>query len=232
MLRRSRTRGECDMAGTIITVAQQKGGSGKTTLSAHLAVGLALEPGGAVAVLDVDPQGSLGEWFERRETRLGEEGTLLEFRTASGWGARRESRALARDFDVVVVDTPPHADREARNAMELASLVVIPVQPTPADLWATDATLTLAAAEGVPAVMVLNRVPPRARLTEEIVASLDTFVAPLAAARLGNRVAFAESIGIGSTALETRRTGVAAGEARSLAHEVLGLATAGQERVA
>ena len=151
------------MDGNIITVAQQKGGSGKTTLSTHLAVAWAIEGGHSVAILDVDPQGSLGEWFERREQRLGETETGLEFRTASGWGARRESRALARDFDLVVVDTPPHADQEARNAIELAALVVVPVQPTPADLWATEATLVLAEKERVPAMMVLNRVsPPRA----------------------------------------------------------------------
>ena len=209
------------MDGNIITVAQQKGGSGKTTLSTHLAVAWAIEGGHSVAILDVDPQGSLGEWFERREQRLGETETGLVFRTASGWGARRESRALARDFDLVVVDTPPHADREARNAVELAALVVVPVQPTPADLWATEATLVLAEKERVPVMVVLNRVPPRARLTGEIAAILGGLDIRLAQSRLGNRIAFAESLGIGSTALETRRTGAAATEARALANELL-----------
>lgn len=211
------------MSGSIITVAQQKGGSGKTTLSAHIAVAWALEDGRSVALLDVDPQGSLGEWLELREQRLGEDTTGLAFRTSSGWGARRESRALARDYDLVVVDTPPHADSEARGAMELASLVVVPVQPTPADLWATEATLDLAARARVPAVMVLNRVPPRARLTDEIAAALDGLDAPTGKARLGNRVAFAASFAIGSTALETARSSPAADEARALAAEVLGM---------
>lgn len=213
------------MSGSIVTVAQQKGGSGKTTVSAHLAVAWALAGGKAVAILDVDPQGSLGEWLERRERRLGEDKTGLTFRTASGWGARRESRALARDFDIVVVDTPPHADSEARNAMELASLVVVPVQPTPADLWATEATLMLAAREQSPAVMVLNRVPPRARLTEEVVKALGEFGAPLATVRLGNRVAFSESLGVGSTAIEMRTASPSALEARCLADELLKMAT-------
>ena len=79
------------MAGRIVTLAQQKGGSGKTTLAAHLAVAFA-RGGLSVAVLDVDPQGSLGEWFEAREKSLGEDATGLVFRTASGWGARREAR--------------------------------------------------------------------------------------------------------------------------------------------
>lgn len=209
------------MAGTIITVAQQKGGSGKTTLSAHLAVaGLR---GGSVALLDVDPQGSLGEWLERREQRLGEDGSNLGFRTASGWGARRESRALARDYDLVVVDTPPHADREARTAMELASLVVVPVQPTPADLWATEATIDLALSERTPSLVVLNRVPPRARLTEEIVEALRKLDAPIAETRIGNRIAFAEAFAIGSTAIESAASGTAAAEAQALAAEVMAM---------
>lgn len=212
------------MTGRVITIAQQKGGSGKTTLATHLAVAWALEGDLSVAVLDTDPQGSLGEWLERRERRLGEDRTGLAFRTASGWGARRESRALARDFDLVIVDTPPHADLEARNAMETAALVIVPVQPTPADLWATEATLMQADKERVPAVMVLNRVPPRARLTDMIVGSLAEFAVPLAETRLGNRVAFSESVGLGSTALEMRASSPAAQEARSLASEVLRIA--------
>lgn len=212
------------MAGRVITIAQQKGGSGKTTVSAHLAVAWALESGLSVAILDTDPQGSLGEWLERRERRLGDDRTGLAFRTASGWGARRESRALARDYDLVIVDTPPHADLEVRNAMETAALVVVPVQPTPADLWATEATLTQADKERVPAVIVLNRVPPRARLTGTITAKLAEFAAPLATARLGNRVAFSESLGLGSTALEMRAASPSAAEARNLATELLRIA--------
>ncbi|MCB1740538.1 MAG: ParA family protein [Gammaproteobacteria bacterium] len=208
------------MTGHIVTVAQQKGGSGKTTVSAHLAVAWSLRPDCRVAILDVDPQGSLGEWYERREQRLGEDHTGLTFRTASGWGARRESRALARDHDLVVVDTPPHADSDARNAMELATLVVVPVQPTPADLWATDATLLLAEKERIPALLVLNRVPPRARLTEEIEAVLGQARAPLTRSRLGNRVAFAQSLGAGATVLETHRSGSAARELLDLHAEL------------
>ncbi len=212
------------MAGHVITIAQQKGGSGKTTLAAHLAVAWT-QAGQRVAILDVDPQGSLGQWFERREDRLGEAGMDLSFRTASGWGARREAKALTRDHDLVVVDTAPHADREARSAMENASLVVVPVQPTPSDLWATQATLELASNERIPAAMVLNRVPARARLTAEIEAALAEFDAPLAQGRLGNRVAFAESFGRGATVLEAAASSVAAGEVRALAEELRKLAS-------
>ncbi len=209
------------MSGRVMTVAQQKGGSGKTTLAANLAVAWSLDGRHSVAVLDVDPQGSLGDWFERRERRMGEDRTGLTFRTASGWGAKREARSLARDHDIVVIDTPPHADLELRSAIENAALVVVPVQPSPADLWATEATLEAAIKERVGALMVLNRVPPRARLTEEMAAALQEFGAPLAVTRLGNRVSFSEGFKVGGSPVEARKLSQAADEVRMLAAEIL-----------
>ena len=210
------------MAGKILTIAQQKGGAGKTTVAANLAVAFARGAGLSVAVLDIDPQGSLGEWFEARERWLGEGATGLEFRTASGWGARREARAMARDHDLVLVDTPPHAERESRPAMEAADLVVVPVQPTPVDMWATEPTLGLVSSTGSKAIIVLNRVPPRARLTAEVEAALREFSAEIATARLGNRVTFAEAIGRGSGAIECRPSGKAAQEVQALEKELRG----------
>ncbi len=208
------------MTGRIITIAQQKGGSGKTTLTAHLAVALATGRGINVAVLDVDPQGSLGEWLEAREATLGEDKTGLLFRTASGWGARREARSMARDYDYVIVDTPPKSDREARPAIEVADLVAIPVQPSPVDVWASAQTLDMAAAENVPAIIVLNRVPPRAALTEEMVDALAKLSPMTASTRLGNRVAFASSMGDGLTVTETAPSSKAASEIAALSDEV------------
>ena len=88
-------------------------------------------------------------------------------------------------------------------------------------MWATQATLEQAEKERVASLMILNRVPPRARLTAEIVAALEKFDAPLAAARLGNRIAFSESFSIGGSVIEHQRTGAAAEEVRALAREIL-----------
>lgn len=208
------------MPGAIITLAQQKGGSGKTTVAAHLAVALGTR-GRSVAVVDVDPQGSLGEWFERREERLGEEAIDLEFRTASGWGARREARNLARHHDFVVVDTPPKSDIEMRPAIEIADLVVVPLQPTPVDLWATSPTLEMIAKESKEALLVLNRVVRRALLSAEMEEAARALGYRLAKSQFGSRVAFPASMGKGSTVVETEPGGLAAEEVRNLAKEVL-----------
>ena len=207
------------MPGLIITVAQQKGGSGKTTVAAHLAVAL-MSAKKTVGLLDVDPQGSLGEWFAGREQARGEDGAGLAFRTASGWGARREAKQLARDFDIVVVDTPPKSDLEIRPAIEMADLVVVPVQPTPVDLWATAPTLAMAAKEGAAAMVVINRAVSRALLTGEIVAAAAELGHPVAATHLGNRVAYPQSMGEGRTVLETAPGGPAAEEVEALAREI------------
>ena len=208
------------MTGKIVTIAQQKGGAGKTTVSVHLAVAWSRMKGKSVALVDVDPQGSLGEWFETRERALGEDRAGLEFRTASGWGARREAQRLTRDYDFVVVDTPPHADLDAKPAIEAADLVVVPVQPTPVDLWATRSTLAMLGGSGPPGIIVLNRVPPRGRLTGEMIAAIEEFGGDIAESTLGNRILYASCLGEGLTVMDKARTGKAALEVDALAKEI------------
>ena len=209
------------MSGRILTVAQQKGGSGKTTLAAHLAVALAKKSGEPVAVLDVDPQGSLGTWYEAREDKLGEDRTGLEFRTASGWGARREARSLARSHGYVVVDTPPKTDTDARPAIDAADFVIVPVQPTPVDLWATSQTMDLAERESTPTLLVLNRVPPRASLTGEMADAIAASGYDALDARLGNRTVFAAAMGKGVAVTEEAPSSKAAQEIDQLINELI-----------
>lgn len=209
------------MSGRILTVAQQKGGSGKTTLAAHLAVALAAHSGEPVAILDVDPQGSLGTWYEAREDNLGEEGTGLEFRTASGWGARREARSLARSHGYVIVDTPPKTDTDAKPAIDAADFVIVPIQPTPVDLWATSQTIDLAAREDTPALLVMNRVPPRASLTGEMAEAIASSGYDALSARLGNRTVFASAMGKGIAVTETAPSSKASQEVSLLIDELI-----------
>ncbi|MFZ9635526.1 MAG: hypothetical protein ACO3EK_17040 [Alphaproteobacteria bacterium] len=118
------------------------------------------------------------------------------------------------------MDSPPHAELDARAAIRAADLVVIPVQPSPMDLWATQATVEMARAERRRALLVLNRIAPRTRLAQEIAAALGAGDVRLAATTLGNRTAFASSLAGGSSVEEEEPGGAAAGEALHLRAEI------------
>jgi chromosome partitioning protein len=208
------------MAGRVITIAQRKGGAGKTTLAAQLAVAWA-RSGARVAVLDIDPQGSLAAWAGLRRRRLGDAAIGFEFAALPGWRAEQWIGDHARDADIVVIDSPPHVETEARIAVRAAGLVVIPVQPSPLDLWATEATLTMAKKERRPALAVLNRVPPRSPATGHVATDLGHLGATIAATRVGNRVAFVQAMAQGLGVLETAASSPTAAEIAALAAEVM-----------
>ena len=202
----------------IITVAQQKGGAGKTTLVAHLAVAWAAG-GMRVALVDVDPQASLSHWVElRRAARNGAVG--FTHAQIGGWRLALETERLLREHDLILIDSPPHAETEARMAVRAAGLVVVPVQPSPMDVWATKPTLAVARAENRPAVLVLNRLPPRTRLAAEIARTLGEGEARLAHATIGNRTAFAASLAAGLGVTEYEPGSEAAAEITALATEL------------
>ena len=202
--------------GQVITIAQQKGGSGKTTLSVNLAVEL-VRRGGTVALLDTDPQGSLGRWFMTRRDRLGDPG--MDLSTASAWGVGYECEKLRKTHDIVIIDTPPKIDADLRPSLREASLVLIPVSASHVDLWATDGVLDLAARESRPVMIVLNRCKAGTRLGEEV-ANAAGDLAEVANARLGQRVAYAETMGNGLAVAEAGKS-TAAGEIAALATEVI-----------
>ncbi|OSP56722.1 ParA family partition ATPase [Pseudoruegeria sp. SK021] len=207
------------MNGTTITVAQQKGGSGKTTLAANLAIEL-LGRGYRVAVLDTDPQGSLGRWFMTRRARTANE-PGLEFATSSAWGVGYECEKLKKNNDFVIIDTPPKIDSDLRPALRESDLVLVPVATSHMDLWATESVLEMVERVDRPVLLVLNRASSRANLTTEVSAILDGLSVPRAATVLGNRVIFAEVLGEGLGVTEKTRGGVAAAEISALTDEVL-----------
>jgi chromosome partitioning protein len=203
--------------GKVVTVAQQKGGSGKTTVAVNLAVEFRRR-GMTVALLDTDPQGSLGRWFLSRRERLGEAG--MEFSTASAWGVSYECEKLKKLADVVIVDTPPKVDADLRPALREADLVLVPVAASMVDLWATDGVFDLIGREGRRGVIILNRVKAGTRLGDEV-ATAAALVGGVAEATLGQRGVSAAPWGPGVGGADRR--GGAAGEVARLADEVLGL---------
>jgi cellulose biosynthesis protein BcsQ len=143
------------MVGLVITIAQRKGGAGKTTLATQLAVAWA-RCGARVAALDIDPQGSFSTWVDLRRARLGAKAIGFDFAALPGWRAAQWVDDRVGSADLVVIDAPPHAETEARIAVRVARLVVVPVQPSPLDLWATAETLKMAQDERRRSLVVLN----------------------------------------------------------------------------
>ncbi len=209
------------MTGAVVSIAQQKGGAGKTTLAIQLGVAWWAK-GRRVAMLDIDPQASLFTWFNLRRRRLGDEQGGLVVQGLSGWRLGGEVGRLRREFDLVLIDNPPHAETDARSALRAADLALLPCQPNALDLWASRATLDLAQAAGTEALLVLNRVPARGLAAEAIRAEIEQQRWPLAAASLGNRQAFAASIAAGQGVVESAPRSAAGEEVATLADEVLG----------
>ena len=203
--------------GKVIAVVQQKGGSGKTTLAVNLAVAYARR-GLTVALLDTDPQGSLGRWFMARRD------AGMDFTTSSAWGVSYECEKLRRVADVILIDTPPKVDADLRPALREADLVLVPVASSHVDLWATEGVLDLARREGKPATVVLNRMRAGTRLSEDVAAAAAALDATVAGTRIANRNLYAETLGQGLGIADVQRRGGAADEIATLADEVARLA--------
>lgn len=199
----------------IITIAQQKGGAGKTTLAAHLGVMLS-EFGLNVAMIDVDPQGSLSEWYKLR-CQHADTVSPIDLVQTTGGHLPSEIRRLSPQNDFIIVDSPPHADNTAREAVKHSDLVIIPMQPSPLDLWATQATLKMARKAKVPVKMVLNRVNLQAKLSQKMRDEMKD----LSLCMFGNRVIYASSLLSGKGVSEIAPNSPATHEIETLASELL-----------
>ena len=208
------------MLSKVITISQQKGGSGKTTIAVHLALAFIKYHNLKVAVIDTDPQGSLGKWFMiRTEKKVSNDN--LTFKTASLWGAQYESKALKKDHDIVIIDTPPKIESDARPSIESADLVLIPVAASHVDFWATGAIVDIAKKANKKILIQINRSSQRSKLiskTNEFIKSLN-----LSATKtiIGNRQIFAASMGEGKTAVEKQKKSNAVEEIKQLSEQIL-----------
>ena len=208
------------MLSKVITIAQQKGGTGKTTLAVHLALAFTNYHNFKVAIIDTDPQGSLGKWFMiREEKKLSNDN--LTFKTASLWGAQYESKALKKDHDIVIIDTPPKIESDARPSIESADLVLIPMSASHVDFWATGAIVEIAKKANKKILIQINRANQRSKLiskTNDFIKSLN-----LSATKtiIGNRQIFASSMGEGKTAVEKQKKSNAIEEIKQLSEQIL-----------
>lgn len=203
---------------SVIAVLNQKGGSGKTTIATHIARALQLD-GASVVMVDSDPQGSARDWAAAREDQplrvIGIDRPTLE----------RDMKALAK-HEYVVIDGAPQAADLAVSAIKAADFVLIPVQPSPYDIWATADLVDLVKSRisitdgKLKAAFVVSRAIKGTRIGTEVVEALAGYELPVLDERITQRVIYPGTAAIGLTAMDTEPEGDAAVECRALARAV------------
>ena len=194
----------------VLAMASQKGGSGKTTLSGHLAVQAQLAGAGPVVLIDIDPQGSLADWWNERQTEFPAFAQTTVARLSGDLDLLRQ-----QGFKLAVIDTPPAITMAIQSVINVAELVVIPTRPSPHDLRAVGATVDLCDRAGKPLIFVVNGATPKAKITYEAAVALSQHgtVAPVT---IHHRTEFAASMIDGRTVMEVDPHGRSAEEVTEL----------------
>lgn len=197
----------------VITMLAQKGGTGKTTLSIHLAAA-AIEQNCKVVIADTDPQASSSVWRARRAKTSPE---------VYRYTAKRLKKDI-NDFsktgtDFLIIDTPPHSTKDATIAAALADFVVIPSRPAILDLAAIGDSVSIVKETGKPGAIVLNCCPPPTRygetaIVQEAREALETYHMPVVPSAISQRAAFSHALIDGRSVTEFEAKGKAADEVR------------------
>lgn len=201
----------------------QKGGVGKTTLALHVADAMARRKR-RVLVVDADPQGSALDWAAARR---GE--PLFPVAGLPKASIHKELPALAAGYELVVIDGPPRVYDVARSIIMASDLVVIPVQPSPYDVWAAKEIVDLLQ-EGLiykpalKAAFAINRKIVNTALGRDVVEALAEYPLPVLRTAVCQRVALAESAAAGQTVFETNPGHPAGEELSALVDDILELA--------
>jgi len=195
-----------------IALVCQKGGAGKTTIAIHLAVEAAAH-GLRTLLLDLDPQASAARWADRRQTGG------IDVDVAVDSPARLDAALLAAGreaYDLVILDTAPHADQGALRVARAADLILVPVRCSILDLDAVGTSLDLCALARKPSAVVLNAAPIRSRVVQEASETVTGLGADLTATVIRERVALRHALVDGRVAREFEPGGAAAAEITAL----------------
>lgn len=193
-----------------IVINSQKGGSGKTTLCAHLAVQAERGGEGPVYVIDTDPQGTLSTWHEHRADEFPQRVEVPLADIADGLRVLKDRKAA-----FCFVDTAPTRTDQNAALFQLADLVLVPIRPSPSDLWAASATVDMLKAAGIPFLFILNQAKTNASITAQAAAALSHH-GPVAETFIADRVPYAAAMTDGRTAIELSVKGPAAIETAAL----------------
>jgi chromosome partitioning protein len=193
-----------------VVVNSQKGGSGKTTICALLSVEAERVGGGPVYLIDTDPQGTLTTWHEKRQNEVPRRVEVPFSGIADGLQQLRQHNA-----SFCFIDTAPSRTDETALLFGLADLVLVPIRPSPSDLWAASATVELLKRDGIPFLFVLNQVKANAGITAQAAAALSHH-GRIAETFIADRVPYAAAMTDGRTAIELAPKGPAATETAAL----------------
>jgi chromosome partitioning protein len=204
----------------IIGVLSQKGGVGKSTISINLAATFARR-GKRVILVDADPQGSSMAWSSARDAE-----PLFPVVGMAKPTLHKDLPEIARDYDFVVIDGAPRVNDLGRAAILASDIVVIPVQPSPYDVWAATETVQLVREAqqfkpSLKAVFVVNRKIANTAIGRDVAGALAQFSdVPVLSTSLTQRVVYAESAAAGLSVAEAAPGGDAAREIDRLADEI------------
>jgi len=205
----------------ILSLVNRKGGVGKTTLAVNIAGALARR-GRRVLVMDLDPQGSASHWYGLSKTHE------FEVRHYPKPDIPEFLGALRREFDHVILDSPPSVGELTRSALVRADLALIPVGPSPLDIWSSRDTVAMVKEAGevnphLAARLLIARMIPRTILAREARDALGSLGIPVFETAISQRVAYVESIIAGLSVLEYAPQSEAASEISRLCAEILSL---------